>query len=95
MMWGNGMGWGMGWMWIFWLLLVVGTVVLVSVLVIVLVKASTGSTGAATRQGSSAAPATGAGPHRARELLDERYARGDIATEEYQERRRALEQGDR
>ena len=91
MMWGNGMGWGMGWMWVFWLMLVVGTVVLV----FVLVKASTGSSGGGSRQGGPPAPANGAGPQRAREILDERYARGDIPTQEYQERRSALEQGDR
>lgn len=28
-----------------------------------------------------------------RELLDERYARGEITTEEYEERRRTLERG--
>lgn len=89
MMW-DGMGWGMGWVWVFWLLLVVGTVVLV----FVLVKASTrGSAG--SRQGGSAPPPTGTGPRPAREILDERYARGEIDTEEYQQRRRALEDGDR
>ena len=29
----------------------------------------------------------------ARRLLDERYARGEISTEEYQERRRLLDEG--
>ncbi|WP_051629053.1 SHOCT domain-containing protein [Arthrobacter sp. UNC362MFTsu5.1] len=30
------------------------------------------------------------GPNRAREALDERYARGDLSIEEYRERREAL-----
>lgn len=90
MMWGDGMGWGMGWMWLFWLLLIVGTVVLV----FVLVKVFTGSSGGGTRQGGSAPP-TGAGPRRSREILEERYARGEISTEEYRERLRTLEEGDR
>jgi putative membrane protein len=90
MMWGDGMGWGMGWMWIFWLLLIVGTVVLV----FVLVKTLTGNSGGGTRQGGSA-PSAGAGPRRSREILEERYARGEISTEEYRERLRTLEEGDR
>lgn len=80
----------MGWMWIFWLLLVVGTVVLV----VVLVKLLTGNSGGGTRQGGSAPP-TGAGPRRSREILEERYARGEISTEEFRERLRTLEEGDR
>lgn len=91
MMWGDGMGWGMGWMWLFWLLIVVGTVVLV----FVLVKAFTGSSGGGTRQGGSAPPPTDAGPRRSREILEERYARGEISTEEFRERLRTLEEGDR
>ncbi|MEX5296600.1 SHOCT domain-containing protein [Kocuria sp. CPCC 205268] len=90
MMWGDGMGWGMGWMWIFWLLLILGTVVLV----VVLLKAFTGGSGGGARQGG-AAPPTGAGPRRSREILEERYARGEISTEEYRERLRTLEEGDR
>ncbi|VEH41179.1 Predicted membrane protein (DUF2078) [Kocuria rosea] len=90
MMWGDGMGWGMGWMWVFWLLLILGTVVLI----FVLVKTFTGGSGGGTRQGGSAPP-TGAGPRRSREILEERYARGEISTEEYRERLRTLEEGDR
>ncbi|MCY1159821.1 MAG: hypothetical protein MOP51_2846 [Citricoccus sp.] len=82
----GGMG-GMGWMWIFWLLLIVGT----AVLVFAVVKALTGRADSGTRRGGSAASPTGAGPSRAREILEERYARGEISTEEYRERRRALE----
>ncbi|WP_438612675.1 SHOCT domain-containing protein [Kocuria cellulosilytica] len=81
----------MGWMWLFWLLLILGTVVLV----VVLVKALTGGSGGGTRQGGSAPPPTGAGPRRSREILEERYARGEISTEEYRERLRTLEEGDR
>ncbi|MGJ7439698.1 SHOCT domain-containing protein [Aquipuribacter sp. MA13-6] len=79
----------MGWVWVFWLLLVAGTLLLVFVLVKTLSRSSAGR-----EQGGSAPPPTGAGPQRAREVLDERYARGEIDTQEYQERRRALEGGD-
>ncbi|ALU38937.1 hypothetical protein AS188_03335 [Kocuria flava] len=91
MMWGNGMGGGMGWGLLFWLLLIVGLVVLV----FVLVKAFTGGPGGGTRQGGTAPPPTGAGPRRSREILEERYARGEISTEEYRERLRTLEEGER
>ncbi|MGQ1839706.1 SHOCT domain-containing protein [Kocuria turfanensis] len=90
MMWGDGMGWGMGWMWIFWLLLIVGTVVLV----FVLVKLLTGNSGGGTRQ-DGPAPPTGPRPRRSLEILEERYARGEISTEEYRDRLRTLEEGDR
>ena len=73
-----------GWMWLFWLLLVLGVVLLVMVLV------------RAGRRRRRRPPEgrQGAGPQpgrsRARELLDERYARGEISSEEYHERRSAL-----
>lgn len=76
---------------LFWLLLIVGTVVLG----LVLVKAFTGSSGGGTRQGGAASPPTGAGPRRSREILDERDARGEISTEEFRERLRTLEEGER
>ncbi|PFG41065.1 putative membrane protein [Georgenia soli] len=80
----HGMGWwmGLGWVWIILLLLLVGVVVLV----VLLVRGQPG----------------GGGPHgqdmrgqdvgrsRARAILDERYARGEIDTTEYQERLRVL-----
>lgn len=78
-------GWGLGMMWGWWLfglLLVVGLVLLVVLLIRVL--------------GGGADRAAGAHPGRAerrssaRDILDERYARGEMGTEEYQERRRAI-----
>ena len=88
MMNGGGMG-GMGLMWIFGLLTLVGVIVLV----VVLVKAFTGRSsnpgGPATGRGS------GVGPGRGREILEERYARGELSTEEYRERLRTLEEDGR
>jgi putative membrane protein len=77
-------GFGMGWMWLFWLLLVLGVVLLVVAVVRALGGGVTAPT--ADQQGVRAR----SGRSRARELLDERYARGDIATEEYRERLREL-----
>ena len=77
---GDHMGWGgMGWSWVFLVLLVVGIVILI----VVLVRAF-------------AARGPRQTPHRigtngARVLLDERYARGEIDTSEYDERRQRLD----
>ena len=73
---------GMGWMWLFWLLLIIGVVLLVVVAAWVLGGGVTRGDG-----GDGRAPGERS---RARQVLDERYARGEIATEEYQERLRVL-----
>ncbi|SOC48957.1 putative membrane protein [Blastococcus aggregatus] len=71
---------GMGWMWLFWLLLIIG----VALLAVVAVRAAGGGV---TRGGGREVPRE---QSRARQVLDERYARGEISTEEYQERLRVL-----
>lgn len=83
MWWGN--GWTMGWGWFFGALVMIGFVlVIAAVIAAVLGRWNTGSD--ATRsplERGSAAPTP-------LQILDERYARGEIGTEEYQERSRAL-----
>lgn len=80
-----GYGTGMGWGWMFGGLVVLGVVLLV-----VLAVRAIG--GGVSRPPSAPGPGAGgpSGPGRAREVLDERYARGELATEEYQERLRVL-----
>jgi putative membrane protein len=81
-----GYGYGMGGMWLWWLfglLLVVG-LVLLAVLVI-----RTLAGGESSRSPSAPGPPASS---RARKILDERYARGEVSTEEYQERLRTLDQ---
>lgn len=73
-------GWGMVWGWLFLALLIVGLVVLVVVLVRLL-----------SGRGPRPDDARPSGRSRAREVLDERYARGEIDDTEYDERRRRLE----
>ncbi|WP_026534110.1 SHOCT domain-containing protein [Arthrobacter sp. H14] len=85
MMNGSGMG-GMGLMWIFGLLVLVGVIVLI----IVLVKALSGRPQNTAGADNSRGPGTGG--DRAREILEERYARGELSTEEYRERLRTLEE---
>lgn len=76
---GNGGGAG-GWMF-FGFLMMVGVVLLVVVVVWVIAGGVKRGTDEPARSGSEA-----------RRLLDERYARGDLTTEEYQERLRVLGQ---
>ena len=80
----GGMG-GMGLMWLFGLLVLVGVVTIVVVLVRVL----------SDRSRNSGRVRTGAATGRGREILEERYARGELSTEEYRERLRALEEDGR
>jgi len=74
-----GLGGGRGWMWVFWLLLLVGLVLLVVVAVRALGGGITRGSGATNGERR---PVHG----RAREILDERYARGELTTDEYRER---------
>ena len=78
-----GSGSGMGWMWVIGLLLIVGLVLLV----VAVVRAVGGGV---HREVSPTRANDRPGRSRARELLDQRYARGELTTEEYQERVTAL-----
>ncbi len=68
--WGHMNGWGGGWMWLW------GTLMMFSWVAIIVVAMSftSRSRGNSTRQTPAKA------------ILDERYARGDLTTEEYRER---------
>ena len=82
---GSMMGWG--WMWLFWALLVIDVVLLV-VLTIRLVRGGTsGPSGDPQRYSHSPESLT------ARQILDQRYARGEIDTDEYTARLRTLDEG--
>ena len=76
----NGMGMGMGWNWIFGLLLLAGVVTLVVLLVRL-------TTDGSRRRGE---PDSDGAQTRARQILDGRYARGEIDSAEYEERLRTL-----
>lgn len=92
---GGGMGWGMGWGWtvLFGTLLVIGLVVLI----VVVARAVGGGLtrdddrGRRTPEGYSGPPGSERSP--ARRALDERYARGEISTEEYREILGNLDEG--
>ncbi|MFP5250801.1 MAG: SHOCT domain-containing protein [Actinomycetes bacterium] len=80
MWWGD--GWMMGWGWLFGGLIMVGVVLVVIALAALLGRPREGGAP------PSAADRT-AGPG-AQQILDERYARGEIDTDEYQERSKGL-----
>lgn len=71
-----GVGMGMGWTWLWWLLLLVGVAAIVAGLVWALRSRSDGTAGRSQT---------------AREILDARFARGEIDEEEYRQRRRGLD----
>lgn len=79
---GGGLGMGLGW--VFALLLVIGVVLVV----VVVVRAARGGIGDKVTRQADAGRSGGA-----RAILEERYARGEISTEEYRERRGELEDG--
>ncbi|WP_344687796.1 SHOCT domain-containing protein [Blastococcus jejuensis] len=82
-----------GWGWLFGALVLVGVVLLVVVAVRLLGGGSGGGAGGVAG-GGAPGPAPREDPRaRARALLDERYARGEIDTDEYRERRQALDEG--
>lgn len=76
-------GFGMGPGWLFGLLIAAGVVLLI-VLVARLAGRSSRSFG------NAPPPPGGSGDGAARAVLQERYARGELSTEEYQERLRTL-----
>ncbi|MFT4468729.1 SHOCT domain-containing protein [Arthrobacter sulfonylureivorans] len=82
-------GWsGMGWMWIFWVLLIVGLVLLI-ILLVRLIGGGMPGRGAGMPDRGAGGGRT-AGDTRAREILAERYARGELTAEEYREALRTL-----
>lgn len=89
MMWGYGQG--MGWMWLWGPLLLIG----VLVLVLLAVRAAGGGIrgGYGPRNPDGYGPSATPGGSRAREILDERFARGELTAEQYREQLRVLGEG--
>lgn len=86
-----GNGYGAGAMWGFGLLVLIGVGLLVVLAVQVLGGGISRGTGASTRTRPPREPGEGPrGRGRAHEVLDQRYARGELSTEEYRERVQGL-----
>jgi putative membrane protein len=69
--WGHMDGWGGGWMWLWGTLMMLSWVAIIAAAIWFL---------------SRSRDTAGSRPSRAREILEERYARGELSTEEYRER---------
>ncbi|MHA7273264.1 SHOCT domain-containing protein [Arthrobacter sp. TMT4-20] len=88
MMWGYGQG--SAWMWLWGVLLIVGIVLLV--LLAVRVLGNGGRVGYASRDASG----VGGPPHgrsTAHQILDERFAKGELTADEYREQLEVLGEG--
>ncbi|TDW29755.1 SHOCT domain-containing protein [Cryobacterium psychrophilum] len=83
MMWGTA---NMGWTWGFGLLAVAGVALIIYVVVRAL---SNNTTGKAGPPSTPSPPA----PTRARLILDERFARGELTQEQYKDQLRTLDEG--
>lgn len=81
MMWGY--GWDMGWMWLFFPV----TLIAIVLLVWLLVRLFGGGIGRGGRDGSPAPFSSGS---RARQILDERFAKGELTAEQYREQVQVL-----
>ncbi|GHD46025.1 SHOCT domain-containing protein [Mycetocola manganoxydans] len=79
----GGYGWDMGWSWLFGLLMLAGIVLLVVLAVRVF-------GGASSRSAGYGATGPTPGPNRARQILDERYAKGELTTEQYRKQIQVL-----
>lgn len=82
MMWGY--GWDMGWMWLFVPLTLIG-IVLVVLLAVRLF-------GGGVSRGGVAGPLAAQGRSRARQILDERFAKGELTADQYREQLRVLDE---
>lgn len=83
-MWGY--GGGSDWMWLVGLLLVAG----IALLVVLIVRLSAGSSGGG--RGGPPGYGTPSGRTRAREILDERFAKGELTADQYREQLRVLDE---
>ncbi|MDN4646073.1 SHOCT domain-containing protein [Arthrobacter sp. PsM3] len=84
----GGYGSGMGWTGMYWLLLIVGVLLLagLGIWFFSAARRRGGPTGSPDGGGSGPAGSVGT----PREILDERFARGELTAEEYHERLRTL-----
>jgi putative membrane protein len=85
---GDGYNDGGGWMWVFGGLMILGVLVLIGLVVWAVVTVTNRpDRGATTPAGSTIDPG---GRARIKQVLDERYARGELNTDEYTERLHTL-----
>ncbi|QHO69333.1 SHOCT domain-containing protein [Marisediminicola antarctica] len=90
MMWGN--GYGTGGMWLFGIMVFLGLILVIGAVVWAIARGNRGS-GTGQNGSDRAGQPYNPGPSRARQILDDRYARGEIDAKEYRDRRDALSEG--
>lgn len=83
-----GYGFNMWWMWLYGLLALAGLIVLV----IVIVRVAAGGTTKNEHPGDLPAGQGAGVASTPRQILDERYAKGELTTEEYRERLAVLDE---
>lgn len=88
MMW-NG-GWGMGAGGVIWMVVMVAVLALIVVGIVLLVRGLSGRRDYGQAGYSQGPPSAGAGPRSALQILEERYARGEIDQDEFLRRRQDL-----
>lgn len=89
MMWGWGQG--MGWMWLWGPLLLIGIALLVLLAVRVVGGGVRGGYGPDGPDGPGGPPPMGGS--RARQILDERFAKGELTADQYREQLKILGEG--
>lgn len=89
MMWGYGQG--MGWMWLWALLLLIGIALLVLLAVRVFGGGVRNGYGPQSPPGPVGPPS--GGESRARQILAERFARGELTADQYREQLKVLGEG--
>ena len=88
MMWGYGQD--MGWMWLWSLLLLIGIAILVLLAVRIFSGGIRGGYAPPGTQGLGGPPT---GRSRARQILDERFAAGELSADQYREQLKVLGEG--
>jgi putative membrane protein len=88
MMWGYGQG--MGWMWLWGLLMLIGIAILVLLAVRIFGGGIHGGYPPPGIQGPGGPPE---GRSRARQILDERFASGELTADQYREQLKVLGEG--
>jgi putative membrane protein len=95
MMWDN--GYGSGGMWLFGIMVCLGLILVIGAIIWAITSSNrnsgTGQSGSGGTPPYGAGQQQGPGPSKARQILDERYARGEIDAQEYRDRRDALHEG--
>ena len=89
--WGGMMGGDGGWGAIGWLGVSLGTLMVLGIIALLVVLAVR-EFGHDRQPAAGAAPPAGPGAPTARQILDERFARGDLTEEEYRRRREVLQE---